>query len=61
LIDRDEKNNDEEFLKMFHAPFNYSNSLIMILKHHDTYSKDGLKQRKHLSVELHLVVLKFLF
>ncbi len=41
-------------------PRNCFNGLVRLLKHHAAFSKCGMKQRKHFSVELHLlVVLKF--
>jgi hypothetical protein len=59
-IVRGDKCNDEEFLKLFRVPRKCFNALFRLLKHHAAFSKRELKQRKHFSMELHLlVVLKY--
>jgi hypothetical protein len=55
-IVRGDKYNEEEFLKLFRVPHKCFDALIRLLKHHAEFSKRGLKQRKHFSVELHLLV-----
>jgi hypothetical protein len=56
-IVRGDKYNDDEFLKLFRVPRKCFNALVSLLKHHAAFSKCGLKQRKHFSVELHLLVM----
>jgi hypothetical protein len=59
-IVRGDKYNDEEFLKLFRVPRKCFNALFRLFKHHAAFSKRGLKQRKHFSIKLHLlVVLKY--
>jgi hypothetical protein len=55
-IVRGDKYNEEEFLKLFRVPCKCFDALVRLLKHHAAFSKHGLKQRKHFSVELHLLV-----
>jgi hypothetical protein len=51
------KHNDEEFIKIFRIPRHLFPSLLWLLKSHPAFGKHGKKQRKHFSVELHLLVL----
>jgi hypothetical protein len=51
------KYNDEEFIKIFRIPRHLFPSLLRLLKSHPAFGKHGKKQRKHFSVELHLLVL----
>jgi hypothetical protein len=59
-IVRGDKYNEEEFLKLFRVPRKCFDALVRLLKHHAAFSKCGLNQRKHFSMELYLlVVLKY--
>jgi hypothetical protein len=51
------KYNDEEFLKVFHIPRDLLRSFAAVLKNHRAFHKRGVKQRRHFSLELHLLVL----
>jgi hypothetical protein len=51
------KCNEEEFLKIFCIPRKLFHSFVHLPKHHVAVCWNGLKQRKHYSTELHLLVL----
>ena len=51
------KYNEEEFLKIFCIPRDLFRSFAAVLKNHRAFQKRGLKQRKHFSSVLHLLVL----
>jgi hypothetical protein len=52
-----QKYNKEEFIKIFHIPRKLFHSFVQLLKHHAAFRQNGLKQWKHYSTELHLLVL----
>ncbi len=49
--------NDEEFLKTFCIPQESIKPLVELLKGHHSFGRNGVKQRRHFSTELHLLVL----
>jgi len=51
------KYNEEEFLRIFRIPRRLFLSFVQILRNHPAFGKNGKKQRKHFSAELHLLVL----
>ena len=51
------KYNEEEFIKIFRIPRRLFRSFAQLLRHHVAFRRNGLKQRKHYSTELHLLVL----
>jgi hypothetical protein len=51
------KYNEEEFLQVFRVPRNLFLFLVNLLKKHPTFARNGKKQRKLFSAELHLLVL----
>jgi hypothetical protein len=51
------KYNEEEFLKIFRVLRQLFFSLVQLLKNHPAFGRHGKRQRKHFSVELHLLVL----
>ncbi len=52
-----QKYNDEELLKIFHVPRECFHFLVWLLKDHYSFGKHGLRQRKHFSIELYMLVL----
>jgi hypothetical protein len=51
------KYNEKEFIKIFCIPRSLFCAFVQLLKHHVAFHHNGLKQRKHYSIELHLLVL----
>jgi hypothetical protein len=51
------KYNDEGFLKVFCTPRDLFRSFTAVLKNHRAFHKRGVKQKRHFSSELHLLVL----
>jgi hypothetical protein len=51
------KYNEEEFIKIFCILRRLFCSFVQLLKHHVAFHRNGLRQRKHYKMELHLLVL----